>query len=311
MSNWVAIAVRFGLYLDLMLLFGLPMFGLYALRGAERVSGSVLRFRPVLATIALAGAGLSVLGLIVLAASMSGVPLGQVDRAVVEAVMSGTSAGTAWQVRMAALILALYFTVAGWRRPAIALSGLSVAGALALASLAWTGHGAMDEGVIGWVHLGGDLVHLLAAGIWVGALVALGLLIFRPAGRMAMDHIHLSHRALRGFAMMGSVVVALILVSGAINSWILVGPANVVTLFSTLYGLLLLAKLALFAAMLALAAANRFFLTPALAAALETGEHMAAVNALRRSLLIEGGCAAAILGLVAWLGLLSPPASGM
>ena len=72
MPDTVATAVRLGLYLDLMLLFGLPMFGLYTLRGAERQSGSVLRFRPVLATIALVGIGLSILGVMVLAASMGG-----------------------------------------------------------------------------------------------------------------------------------------------------------------------------------------------------------------------------------------------
>src|SRR3546814_1963118 len=70
MPDMVAIAVRLGLYLDLMLLFGLPMFGLYTLRGTERESGSVLRFRSVLASIALAGIGLSILGMMVLEASM-------------------------------------------------------------------------------------------------------------------------------------------------------------------------------------------------------------------------------------------------
>ena len=78
MPDMVAIAVRLGLYLDLMLLFGLPMFGLYTLRGTERESGSVLRFRSVLASIALAGIGLSILGMMVLAASMGGVSVDQV-----------------------------------------------------------------------------------------------------------------------------------------------------------------------------------------------------------------------------------------
>lgn len=98
MPDMVAIAVRLGLYLDLMLLFGLPMFGLYTLRGTERESGSVLRFRSVLASIALAGIGLSILGMMVLAASMGGVSVDQVDRATINMVISGTSIGTIWQV---------------------------------------------------------------------------------------------------------------------------------------------------------------------------------------------------------------------
>ena len=111
MPDIIAITVRLGLYLDLMLLFGMPMFGLYTLRGAERASGSVLRFRSVLATIALAGIGLSILGMMVLAASMAGVPLNQVDRTTVSLLISGTAIGTAWQVRVAALLPALYFSI--------------------------------------------------------------------------------------------------------------------------------------------------------------------------------------------------------
>ena len=311
MPDMVAIAVRLGLYLDLMLLFGLPMFGLYTLRGTERESGSVLRFRSVLASIALAGIGLSILGMMVLAASMGGVSVDQVDRATINMVISGTSIGTIWQVRVAALLLVLYFSIVGWRRPAFALGSLSFTAAIALATLAWTGHGAADEGLLGWVHLGADITHLLAAGIWVGALAALCLLIFRPADRMAVDHIHLSHRALDGFARIGSIVVGLLILSGVVNSWILVGPSRLGSLFTSLYGALLTAKLLLFGAMLILAAANRFFLTPALAMAVKSGDAPAAIRSLRRSLIVESGCALAILTLVAWLGLLAPPASGV
>ncbi|WP_447954050.1 copper homeostasis membrane protein CopD [Sphingopyxis chilensis] len=307
----VAIAVRMGLYLDLMLLFGLPMFGLYTLRGAERKSGSVLRFRSALATIALIGIALSILGMMVLVASMGGVVIGEIDRATVNMVISETTTGTVWQVRIAALLLVLYFSIVGWRRPTFALASLSITAAMALATLAWTGHGAADEGALGWLHLGADITHLLAAGIWIGALCALCLLIFRPAARMAADHIHLSHRALDGFARVGSIVVGLLIVSGLVNSWILIGPSKFGAHFTSLYGLLLVAKLLLFVAMLLLAGANRFFLTPALAAAVESGDTSPAIQKLRRSLIIESGCALAILALVAWLGLLAPPTSGM
>ncbi len=107
------------------------------------------------------------------------------------------------------------------------------------------------------------------------------------------------------------MVVALLIVSGLINSWILIGPSNLGSLFTSLYGLLLVAKLLLFGLMLLLAAANRYFLTPSLAAAIETGNTSSAIGSLRRSLAIETGFAITILALVAWLGLLAPPASGM
>jgi putative copper resistance protein D len=49
------------------------------------------------------------------------VPLDQVDRATVNLLISGTAIGTVWQVRVAALLLVLYFSIVGWRRPAFAL----------------------------------------------------------------------------------------------------------------------------------------------------------------------------------------------
>src|SRR3546814_15156632 len=78
--------------------------------------------------------------MMVLAASMGGVSVDQVDRATINMVISGTSIGTIWQVRVAALLLVLYFSIVGWRRPAFALGSLSVTAAIALATLALTGH---------------------------------------------------------------------------------------------------------------------------------------------------------------------------
>ena len=161
------------------------------------------------------------------------------------------------------------------------------------------------------MHLGSDIVHLLAAGVWIGALFALGLLLFRRTSAMSGEHVILSHRTLEGFSMVGTVVVAVIVLSGLVNSWILIGPANILALFTTLYGQLLLAKLVLFAGMLVLAWANRFRLTPALATALRAEDHEGAVQALRRSLLLETAAALGILLFVAWLGLLAPPGSDL
>lgn len=311
MDDPASVAVRWALYVDLMLLLGLPAFGLYALRGAERASGAVLAFRRWIGMLALVGIGLSALALMLLAASMSGVALADVDRESIDAVATGTSIGTAWQVRTAALLAAIWLALMGWRKPRQGLAFALLVGGVALASLAWTGHGAASEGLRGWVHLIGDILHLLAAGIWIGALFALGLLLFRPAARMTAEHVALSHRTLEGFATIGTVVVGVIILSGLTNSWILIGPANVPALFTTLYGQLLIAKLVLFAGMLGLAWANRFRLTPALSATLGGGDHRGAVKALRRSLILETAAALVILALVAWLGMLAPPGSGM
>ena len=209
-----------------------------------------------------------------------------------------------------ALFAAAWLAFSGWRRPVVLLTLTTAAAAVALGSLAWTGHGAADEGALGWAHLVADIIHLLAAGGWIGALLALTMLLLRPSATLTADHIILSHRTLDGFTAVGSLVVGLIIVSGLINSWILVGPANLAALPTTLYGQLLIAKLVLFAGILGLAASNRFRLTPALEASLDNGDHATAVAALRRSLALESAIAITILAAVAWLGLLAPPASG-
>lgn len=312
MNESAIIAIRFALYMDLMILFGLPLFGLYALGGIGQPSHPPLPFRRVIAFASLAGILLSAVAILLLASSMSGLPLAELDRTSLEVLITGTAIGTAWQVRMAALLAIFILSLVSWsRRPFVALVGASAGAALALATLAWTGHGAAGEGTPGWIQLGADIVHLLASAIWIGALFALLLLLLRPARSMSADHLKLSHRALAGFSTVGTIMVALILLSGLVNGWMLVGPANLGGLLTSLYGNLLLAKLALFGGMLALAAANRFRLTPSLERKLGGGDHVAAVTALRRSLAMETGAAVLILLLVAWLGTLSPPASAV
>ncbi len=305
------VVVRLALYLDLMALFGIAAFALYALRGDERRFNGAIALGPWLWSSAALGALLSVAGLAVLAAGMAGVPLASVDLATIEMIVAVTSVGTAWLVRMGALLIAFAAAVALRRRPVAALSLVAGAAAVALASLAWSGHGAMDDGPTGWVHVTADIAHLLAAGIWVGALLALLLLVFRRGELVERDHLLLSHRALDGFSLVGTITVAAIIVSGLVNGWLLVGPANILKLPDSLYGQLLIAKLLLFGAMLALAATNRFRLVPSFEASLASADHAAALDALRRSLAVETGCAAAVLALVAWLGTLEPPASAM
>lgn len=310
MTDTLTIGIRFALYVNLMLLFGLPLFGLYALRGAERLHGNVLPLRALVIWLALLATGLSVLSIVAMTASMAGVALFEIDRASVNMMISETPMGNAWQARVAALLGTLYLAVAlGGRNRPTWLGLVSLGAATALASLAWTGHGAASEGIAGTRHLIADVIHLLASGAWIGALAALGAMLFRPSSKMNADHLRLTHRALDGFSLVGTVIVVLIVASGLVNSYMLVGPAHVLSLPSTLYGQLLMTKLALFGVMLALAAANRFRLTPTFDQAITNGGTLAATSHLRRSLIFEASAALLILGLVAWLGTLEPPMS--
>lgn len=309
MTDWPSIAVRFALYVDLLLLFGLPLFGLHALRGKERHDDRFVRFRPVIAALALLGLGLSSLGLALLAAAMGGTSLAEVDVATHAVMITETAMGMAWQVRTAALILAAASTALFARSPVASLAIAAVAGAIALATLSWSGHAAATEGAAGAVHLAANILHLLAAGAWLGALGALSWLLVRATPEAGVAAIQTLRRALAGFSLVGTLIVGLIVATGLVNAYMLVGAENVLTLTASLYGKLLAIKLVLFMAMLGVAAANRFRLTPALDAAIDAAETRRAIAALRRSLALETGAALSILGLVAWLGTLAPPSS--
>lgn len=307
-ADWPLIAIRFALYLALGELFGLSAFSLYGLRRDER--GNAFALRAWLIGLGITGLILSCVAISLLAAAMAGTPAWPIDHDAISMILSGTSIGTAWKARMVALA---YISLVAWwglKRP-LALGSATVASGIALTTLAWTGHGAMDDAATGWVHLVADATHLLAAGAWIGALLALGLMIARPAHRVDVTHLRLTHRALDGFSLAGTIFVATIIVSGLVNAWLLVGIGNLSSLVTTLYGRLLLAKLALFGVMLGLASLNRFRLTPAFGQSIATSEHQGAIRQLRRSLAVETGCAFVILALVAWLGTLAPPASGM
>jgi putative copper resistance protein D len=241
----------------------------------------------------------SVVGLGLQTAVAAGSLAAALDPVLLVSVLTEMAMGAASVVRAlaAAATLAVLWIAPPSRRAWIATAAL---GAVGVASMAWMGHGAATEGLAGAAHLAADIAHLAAAAAWIGALAFFLVL----AGSRDFSRLH---AALAGFSGLGTALVAVLVASGLINSWFLVGPAGPPALVRTPYGQLLLLKLALFAAMLVLAAANRFRLTPALKDALvDPGRTDAAVRALRRSLVLELGAAMALIAVVAWLGRLAP-----
>ncbi|MFJ2528467.1 copper homeostasis membrane protein CopD [Pseudomonas helmanticensis] len=288
MAELINIVLRFALYVDLLLLFGLALFALYS---AE----TQLRFRQLLRGLASIGALLSVAGLVLMTSTMSGETTFAALWPHLQMMLLETEVGLAWAVRMIALIVVLI-------RPGAWLA--SVAGAIALASLAWSGHGAMDEGTLRSWHFLSDILHLLAAGAWLGAMLALVLMARGPVDEARIRSLAL---AVRRFEWIGAVIVLTLSITGVVNYLFIVGPRLDEVLLGT-YGVLLAIKVLLFAGMLVLAALNRFHLGPALAQALRNGHYVIAANALRRSVVVELAIALLIVALVAWLGTLSPEA---
>lgn len=305
MSDSINIALRFVLYLDLMLLFGLAIFGLYSLRGKERVSGTVLNFESLLFGTVVVGVLLSLAAMLLLAKAMSGVSeFMELRQHIFEMVLTGTDVGLTWMVRIAALILAGIAVTLNKRFPTLSLWAVTFFGATALATLAWTGHGAMDEGNRRYMHFASDIFHLLAAGAWMGALAAFALLL-RTKILNGEQEVRILSRALTGFESAGALIVVSLSITGIVNYLFIVGPTLVGITFST-YGALLCLKILLFAAMIVLATLNRFHLSPLLERSIQSGEYTGVVNVLRRSMAIEFSVAIIIVCLVAWLGTLSP-----
>ncbi|VVM80325.1 copper homeostasis membrane protein CopD [Pseudomonas fluorescens] len=305
MSDSVSIALRFGLYVDLMLLFGLALFGLYSLKGQERRSGAVLPFRSMLVGTAVLGVLFSVASMVMMARAMSGESDFAELRPHIEMMVLETDVGLAWTVRVVALVVGGLAVMFNQRAPGISLLIASAAGGIALASLAWNGHGAMDEGSQRYWHFITDILHLLAAGAWLGALIAFALLA-RINSLQSEERIRLLVRAVKRFEWVGAVIVVVITVTGIVNYLFIVGP-ELDEVFLSTYGILLFIKVGLFAGMLVLAALNRFQLGPLLERSLRDRQYRVAANALRRSVVVEWVAAAVlIVGLVAWLGTLSP-----
>ncbi|WP_422649365.1 copper homeostasis membrane protein CopD [Cupriavidus sp. H18C1] len=301
--DWATVSVRFALYLDLTALFGLPLFGLYALRREEISSGIGSRYVAIASALAAVGIGLSLANIAVMAKAMTGASeYAELQSHVFEMIVTGTDFGTAWAVRLVALVLCLLVALFARRWPALQIGVLAAAGGVALSTLAWGGHGAMDDGVRRYIHLASDIGHLAAAGAWVGALIAF-VLLARAAS--TPETVALLTRTSNGFAQVGTIVVATLTVTGVINYLLIVG-LTLPELSLTSYGGLLAIKLGLFGTMLALAATNRYFLSPQLEHAVKSGNHAAAVRTFRRSLIFETSAATLILALVASLGILSP-----
>ncbi len=302
MPDIVALGVRFAQYADLTLLFGLALFCALAPNDPARF----LPARALLRGTAILGLLLTGASTLVMAAGMAGVSPTSVDWETLSLVMFETPPGKAAIWRGAALLLMIIVLRRGRSSGRPRLGAVAMAGAIALATLAWNGHGAASEGNAGILHLGSDIVHLLAAGAWIGALGGFILLLAAPLEGFGADRLDTARRALDAFSLAGSIIVGLIVMTGLINAWLILGADNLPALATSLWGQLLMLKLLLFFAMLGLAAVNRFRLTPRLERAILLNDSAQAVRLLRISLAFETSAALVILALIAWLGMISP-----
>lgn len=263
-------------------------------RGVPAVSAAIrrrLRDLGLGALTVVVGSG--ALWLALIASHILDVPLAEVfDNGGLAAVAMDTSFG-----RVACLRLGLAVGAGGlllWQGPGWPASG---AVTVLVAAIALTGHAGAGTGAAGLFHMFSDVVHLIAAGVWLGALPALAWLLMQSRTEPALDA--LTSEVTRRFGTVALIAVAALLVSGIVNTAILVGWSA--DAFATTYARTLTLKVALFAAMLVLAAFNRLRLTPAL-------PRPSALSALVATVLAETALGLGILLLVGLLGTLPPAA---
>ncbi|WP_142806082.1 copper homeostasis membrane protein CopD [Stenotrophomonas maltophilia] len=285
-------ASRLALYLVLMLLFGRLLFVRPGLP------------RSISLTLAVVALILIVIDAVNRLSGVLGIPAADIDPATAHWFLTGTPVGKAGLLRTVAVLamlplLASVTPLRGLRR--LALLALS---AIALASLSWNGHAAAGDGFGGTLRLVAGIVHLLAAGAWVGAIAAILQLAARPQGLRLRERTHELWQAAHGFALPGTIIVATLTMTGTYTYVDLGG--SVQTLIGTAHGRWLLLKLALVGGMLGLAALHRWRLVPALASSIRGGWQPRPLRSLRHSLAFESVLAVLVLACVAVLGTLDP-----
>jgi copper resistance protein D len=235
-------------------------------------------------------------------ANMSGLPLTDAFSTTAwQMVLFETKFGRIWQIRIVLGTVALVLMALGVprgnvrRAPVLIVWSLSIA---FLVSLAWISHVASAS--VQPLGLLGDALHLCAAGGWVGGLVPLAIFLMRT--RVSFSLGECATPVLRCFSTLSLCCVSVLVASGICNSWLLVGSIH--ALFTTPYGWLLSCKLVFFCVLIGFGARNRLVIKTKL---LKAPVNLDMLPQIRRNVLYEACLGAAVVAIVACLGV-TPPA---
>jgi putative copper resistance protein D len=214
-----------------------------------------------------------------------------IDPAIVFSVLQDTAFGHVWTARL--MIAAVLIAVVLWPRKSRALE--AVFAGLFLASLGLVGHAAMRDGAPGLLERANQALHLLAGGFWLGCLAPLLLCLPRLNDEVRK---HETGVALRRFSGLGHLAVAAVLLTGVVNTMMIL--KRVPDEASSPYQAMLAAKILVVGAMVVLALYNRYALVPRL------GLYESALPALARNTWIELALGGIVLALVSTFATLNP-----
>ena len=253
--------------------------------------------------------------LCLLSMRIAGKPFGDVIAdGTIWTVLAQTQFGFTWQMRLllggllGACLLLLRKASEGKTNERAATTWLLIAASLLagayLGALAFAGHGEEGTGLGQHIHLAADFLHLDAAGLWLGALVPLALLLASLRRFSEDGWVSAAAAAAGRFSTLGILAVGILVVSGTVNAAFLLGGMH--NLIDTAYGRLLLLKIALFAVMLFLAGINRQYLLARLSKVGGTDLGSRTVQQLIRSGAAEIALGFAIVLIVGVLGMMAP-----
>uniref|UniRef100_UPI0035C7141F copper homeostasis membrane protein CopD n=1 Tax=Serratia quinivorans TaxID=137545 RepID=UPI0035C7141F len=282
---------RFVHFAAVMLMFGTSLFT--ALLSPQRLSPYLTRdVRPLLVSCTWL-AGLSAIALLAIQAGQMGDGWADTWRLDVWWAVLGTTFGEVWRWHLGISLLAL---LSLWLAEPRRTQLLALLSTLLLVSMALIGHAAMHDGALGVAHRFNHALHLLAAGYWFGSLLPLLVCLRYLAQPQSRSD---AVTTLIRFSRWGHLAVALVVLTGVINSLIILGrwPLDV----DSPYQRLLLFKTALVALMVMVALANRYAIVPAMSSMPQLAQ-----RGLVLACWIEVGLGAGVLLLVSLFATYAP-----
>ncbi|RKS27836.1 putative copper resistance protein D [Pseudomonas sp. WPR_5_2] len=273
---------RFLHFTVVLMLFGAWVFRPLLLARGTTLDQLLARVSRWLAAVALiSGVG----WLLLVTASMAGAWDAAFEPSTLRLVLDRTFFGQVWRWHLVlnAVLVVLLLTPLRANRPL-----QIILGSLLMATLAPVGHGAMLDGIEGQLLILNQLVHLTCVGAWLGGLMLLVMILWRPDG-------HSISALLQRFSGVGYALVAGLVVTGLINVRVLTGAFWPTPLLSG-FALILSFKVTLVAAMLGLALFNR----------LRANDCQPRLATLRKSVMLEWLLGMGAVAAVSLLGTMPP-----
>jgi copper transport protein len=282
--------LRYSSYLAIMAVVGILLTSAYVWAGA----GTHPLLRQILSAALIATAVLAFLQLLVIGSDISGEMLwasfGSFDAAL------STDAGMALAIRIV-IAIAMWLVLFQYRidHPDVYWTTAALPGLGLLATWAFAGHSSSMR----WPEIGviTDVVHHAAAAAWIGGLAIVGWIVIPTATPDVLV------TAVRRFSRVAAVSVAVLVVTGLIQTVRLVG--NPTNLLDADHGRYLVAKLVVLAVMLAIANVNRRRIDSRLDDPSTVNRHL---GSIRKAVVAEFAIGLAIIAITAAM-VVSPPST--